>query len=97
MRSISSVLLLLFVLVAVPLLGQSQLPRPTSQPDGGVRETLESIAIPPMANALFVATLQREWVRTTNLSLTDPDAKLFKLPEGFRVLDERSPRTKAAR
>jgi hypothetical protein len=31
--------------------------------DGGIRETLESIAIPPTPKAPFTATLQTEWVR----------------------------------
>jgi hypothetical protein len=32
--------------------------------DGGVRETLESIVITPMAHSPFTATLETEWVRT---------------------------------
>ena len=32
--------------------------------DGGVRETLESIVIPPKAGAPFTITLQTEWVKT---------------------------------
>src|SRR4029077_10187194 len=32
--------------------------------DGGVRETLESIVISPMAHSPFIATLEAEWVRT---------------------------------
>jgi hypothetical protein len=32
--------------------------------DGGVRETLESIVIPPKAGAPFTLTLQTEWVKT---------------------------------
>jgi hypothetical protein len=31
--------------------------------DGGTREVLESIVIPPLANAPFTLTLQTEWVR----------------------------------
>lgn len=31
--------------------------------DGGVREVLESIVVPPIANAPFMATLDTEWVR----------------------------------
>lgn len=31
--------------------------------DGGVREVLESIVIPPLPNAPFTATLDTEWVR----------------------------------
>jgi hypothetical protein len=32
-------------------------------PDGGVRETLISIAVPPLANAPFSATVQTEWTK----------------------------------
>src|SRR5271157_2459380 len=32
--------------------------------DGGIRETLESIVIPPKVDAPFTLTLQTEWVRT---------------------------------
>jgi hypothetical protein len=32
--------------------------------DGGVRETLESIMIPPKANAPFTLALQTEWIKT---------------------------------
>jgi len=32
--------------------------------DGGVRETLESIVIPPKAGAPFTITLQTEWIKT---------------------------------
>jgi len=32
--------------------------------DGGVRETLESIVIPPKAEAPFTLTLQTEWIKT---------------------------------
>ena len=32
--------------------------------DGGVRETMESIVIPPTAHAPFTTMLQSEWVRT---------------------------------
>jgi hypothetical protein len=38
--------------------------RATRQPDGGVRETLESIVISPVPNAPFTTLLQTEWVRT---------------------------------
>ena len=35
----------------------------TGTPDGGVRETLESIFIPPKPNAPFTLTLDTEWTR----------------------------------
>lgn len=38
--------------------------RPAAQ-DGGTREVLESIVIPPVPNQPFSATLQTEWVRYT--------------------------------
>lgn len=64
MRSASSLLLLLNFLAAVAALGQSQIPHQSMrQSDGGVRETLDSISIPPMQNAPFTATLQTEWMR----------------------------------
>lgn len=40
-----------------------QLHRVAPARDGGVREVLESIVIPPIPNAPFTATLQTEWVR----------------------------------
>jgi hypothetical protein len=39
-------------------------PKQVHVQDGGVRETLESIVIPPKAHAPFSSTLQTEWVRT---------------------------------
>jgi hypothetical protein len=38
-------------------------PVPGPASDGGVREVLESIVIPPIPNAPFTATLDTEWVR----------------------------------
>lgn len=38
--------------------------RPPAQ-DGGTREVLESIVIPPIPNQRFTATLQTEWIRYT--------------------------------
>jgi hypothetical protein len=41
--------------------------KPTQQfyaEDGGTREVLESIVIPPKAEAPFTLTLQTEWVKT---------------------------------
>ena len=39
-------------------------PRQVHAEDGGVSERMESLVIPPKANAPFVSTLQTEWVRT---------------------------------
>jgi hypothetical protein len=64
------------VLAAGALLAQTPSPQtsPQSAPqkpaqkfyvqDGGMRETLESIVIPPKAGAPFTLTLQTEWVKT---------------------------------
>jgi len=61
------VLALFVVLLAYNAVGQVPGRPPFSpmrQPDGGVRETLESIVITPVQNAPFTLTLQTEWVRT---------------------------------
>ena len=67
-----AVALLVFVCAALgPIAARAQaptapVPRPIQQmldEDGGIRETLESIVITPMARAPFTATLQTEWVR----------------------------------
>jgi hypothetical protein len=55
------------LLVPVNMHGQSDVTQrqsATRQPDGGVRETLESIVISPAPNAPFTTLLQTEWVRT---------------------------------
>lgn len=66
MRVIAGILGLLSSLC----LAQSSKPGPPEQShiampsrDGGVREVLESIVIPPVPNAPFTATLDTEWVR----------------------------------
>ena len=41
--------------------------------DGGTRQVLESIVIPPKANAPFLATLHTDWVRGS------PDSGTFTL------------------
>jgi len=67
----------IFVLISLPcvLRAQEQQPeqaQPQQQPqqhnrppaaDGGVREVLESIVVPPMSGAPFTATLDTEWVK----------------------------------
>jgi len=43
----------------------TQQPAPPAARDGGTREVLESIVIPPIPNHPFSATLQAEWIRYT--------------------------------
>jgi hypothetical protein len=57
---------------AEPTQAQSSQPQPVQPPhavpvaqDGGVREVLESIVIPPIPHAPFFATLDTEWVKYT--------------------------------
>ena len=54
-------------LLACPAFGQEvQPPRPVfPAQDGGVREVMESLVVPPIANAPFAATLATEWARPT--------------------------------
>jgi hypothetical protein len=69
MRSFTAFLLLSLV-SPVTVFAQKQTPgAPEADPqeyvqDGGVRQRLESIAIPPKAGAPFTFTLETEWVRT---------------------------------
>jgi hypothetical protein len=63
MRNISfpvAIALYLFSM-ALPLTAQDA---PTHAPDGGTRQTLISIDIPPAANAPFTATVVTEWTQT---------------------------------
>jgi hypothetical protein len=52
-------------LFAVSLIARAQSPAPSQAtvhaPDGGVRETLQSIMIPPLTGAPFTATVTTEW------------------------------------
>ncbi|HMF53901.1 MAG TPA: hypothetical protein VK593_06100 [Edaphobacter sp.] len=41
----------------------AQTPAPMHAPDGGVRERLQSLTIPPQANAPFSATVTTEWTK----------------------------------
>ena len=67
MRAIASFLLLsgVFFHLALRSYGQStQSPQnQVHMEDGGMREVLESIAVPPMASSPFTATLETAWVR----------------------------------
>lgn len=58
------ILWFLFSLAASAQKPDVQPARPAAQ-DGGVREVLESIVIPPIPNEPFSATLETEWVRYT--------------------------------
>lgn len=53
---------LTFALLAATLPGRSQM-AVQHAPDGGIRETISSISIPPMANAPFRATVTLEFTR----------------------------------
>src|SRR5690349_95402 len=58
-RSVAVVLLISLVLGAT-LLAQAP---PVHAPDGGTRETISSIDIPPLPNAPFSAFVNTEWTR----------------------------------
>lgn len=65
MRAVGAFLLSL-VWMACTVQAQVQVQPPTRPPqtqDGGTREVLESIAIPPLADAPFSGTLVTEWTR----------------------------------
>lgn len=55
-----TVLLAVFVTGRVLLMDAQQ---PQHAPDGGTRQTLTSIAVPPLPNAPFSATVQTEWTK----------------------------------
>lgn len=54
-----------FILLAALALGQDQQRAVLPAQDGGVREVLESIVIPPIPGEPFTATLVTEWTRYT--------------------------------
>jgi hypothetical protein len=54
--------------------------------DGGTRQVLESIVIPPKANAPFLATLHTDWVRGS------PDTGTFTLVNARRIARDASGR-----
>jgi hypothetical protein len=59
-------LFLFLSIISIPIGLRAQANTPPNEVhvrDGGTREVLESITVPPLANAPFVATLQTEWVR----------------------------------
>jgi hypothetical protein len=65
MRVLAAPLLTLSCMVSVALAQQQVQPptRPVRAQDGGTREVLESIVVPPLANAPFSSTLATEWAR----------------------------------
>jgi hypothetical protein len=56
---------ILFSSVAVIAQTPTQQAAPPSAQDGGVREVLESMVIPPIPNQPFSAKLETEWIRYT--------------------------------
>jgi hypothetical protein len=74
MRTFSALLLFSLLLIPEVTAAQKESAGPTPAPlkaapqynvqDGGVRETLESIVIPPKAGAPFTLNLQTEWIKT---------------------------------
>jgi hypothetical protein len=64
MRSLIAGILCLTGLAGLAQAQQSETQRgPAPSRDGGVREVLESIVVPPIPNAPFYATLATEWVK----------------------------------
>src|SRR5215471_12168456 len=50
--------------LVVSLFAATPTPAPAQHaPDGGTRETIASIAVPPLPNAPFSATVQTEWTK----------------------------------
>ena len=65
-RSRLVVLTTVFLSSGLTILAQGPPPPPASVhlvADGGTQQTLESIFIPPLANAPFSLTLETEWTR----------------------------------
>src|SRR5215469_2923473 len=65
MRTLSLGILCLFFSVALVAQTPPEQPQRPAAQDGGTREVLESIVIPPIPNQPFSATLQTEWIRYT--------------------------------
>jgi hypothetical protein len=98
MRVLALFLLLPIVFAAVKLRAQAPAPpRPPSEigqiheEDGGIRETLESIVIPPVAHAPFTTMLQTEWVRSlyTGGTITVVNERRIARDSQGRVYQER--------
>ena len=65
MRPLVLGILWFFLSLAVIAQTPTEQPAPPAARDGGTREVLESIVVPPIPNHPFSATLQTEWVRYT--------------------------------
>jgi len=97
----STVILALLSLASLPaglsegtgLAQQSQAPPRPVMPaqDGGVREVLESIVVPPIPNAPFSATLATEWARSTagGATITFVNQRHIARDASGRIYEER--------
>src|SRR3974390_1516145 len=65
--------------------------KPGPVQDGGVRQVLESIVIPPIPNAPFQATLDTEWVRSAldGGTITFVNERHIARDGGGRIYEER--------
>src|ERR1700733_8159000 len=63
MKTLCSFRIILLSASFVPQLLSAQQQAPVHAPDGGSRETLQSISIPPKAGASFSAVVVTEWTR----------------------------------
>jgi hypothetical protein len=63
MKTVRSLSIILFSASFVPPLLSAQSQAPVHAPDGGTRERIQSISIPPKAGASFTAVVVTEWTR----------------------------------
>jgi len=92
MRTLTLFLLLPVVFATLIERVQGQMPPgQVHEQDRGVRETLESIVIPPMAHAPFTTMLQTEWVRIlyTGGTITVVNERRVARDSNGRVYQER--------
>jgi len=54
---------IVILVIAAGRAALTQAPQALHAPDGGTRETITSIAVPPLANAPFSATVETEWTK----------------------------------
>jgi hypothetical protein len=90
-RSALFLLSALFVPFVLPAQSQPPAEKQVHVEDGGTRQILESIVIPPMLNAPFTLTLQTEWVRGLSDSGTitlDNERRIARDSNG-RIYQER--------
>jgi hypothetical protein len=90
MRIVMAGILWLSSLVCFAQIQQAQ-PHPYAPAqDGGVREVLESIVIPPIAHAPFTATLATEWVRYSDgATITFVNQRRIARDDLGRIYEER--------